>query len=121
MTQSARKGYLFPACDWKTERRRNEVCRLQGMSKEHMSYLARGSLKNYIFFISKMLTFNVLEQSTETMIFYLKISEYKDTYAIFLHCTHNDKSTALNERQRHGNGDSVCFIVKHASNDIGTT
>ena len=27
----------------------------------------------------------------------------------------------LNERQRHGNGDSVCFLVKHASNDIVTT
>ena len=29
MGLSARSGYLFPACDWKTERRRSEVCKEQ--------------------------------------------------------------------------------------------
>ena len=58
MSPSVRYGYLFPACDWKTERRRSEVCKERADKK---------------FLISQEETLKIryicLEQCTPKMIF----------------------------------------------------
>ena len=48
MGPSARSGYLCTALDWKTERRRSEVCKESAVQK--YPYLERGDLKNSISF-----------------------------------------------------------------------
>ena len=48
MAPSARSRYLYTAPDWKTERRRSEVCKEGAVQRN--PYLARGDLKNSISF-----------------------------------------------------------------------
>ena len=79
MGPSARSGYLCTAPDWKTERRRSEVCK-EGAVQRYPD-LARGDLKNSISFLVEV---DSVKLATPTILMACII--YKICFVIFDLC-----------------------------------